>query len=169
MPFNKSTKILPYLITLFSVSTLGGILWAYIAIKLYFETGAMAILIGFLAGLTTSIFFTKDRPFFYTFFTLLFCLYGIYLGKYLSYAHLYVDGTLVNPEASLRLVLSLLSGITLDKIGSFKGFLSENFSFFDLVWLTIGGLTALLNINVSKIRQRKLWLHRFLKKFQKGN
>ena len=151
------------------VCCVGGILWGYFGISYYIETGMFAIIIGFLCGLVSSIYYSKTFSWIYVNGAVLFSFIGIFIGKYIVYAHLYESDLFLSEQSKFIVSLKLIAGFGLSKYSRFVDFFYGNFSFIEFIWFTIAIIAAIsttLNFRrhkrfLNSLSQRFTWIEKW--------
>jgi len=153
-----------FFISLFIVASIGAILWGYFGISFYIETGMFAIIIGFLCGLVSSIFYAKKFGWVYLNGSLFFSFYGIFLGKYIVYAHLYESSYFLTDQSKFLIVFKLISQFSLSKFLRFRDFFNDTSSFIDLVWFLVA-IIAVISTTLN-FRRHKIYISRLAIKWR---
>lgn len=140
--------------------------WGWLAIAFYVQTGFMAIFAGFMAGLIASLFFEKERRWYY-YGVGLFCTIAVlFLGQYIEYAFLYEENMLaeLNLKKFNASVYTLIS-IQLSKVSGFIRFFSRESGFLEWFWLMLAVATYTYQLKKIPEYQKKWYeLKRYFQK-----
>jgi heme/copper-type cytochrome/quinol oxidase subunit 4 len=129
-----------YLVLASMLSIFGALIWAYISISYDIELGIIASIFGLVQGFLAFIYMREKGDPRLIFYSFIFSLLSLYLGKYLLYVHYYdwvLSGVVDKSELSFSLLLFYLKAISYDSISDFIIFYKETFEAYDIIWIGI--------------------------------
>ena len=129
-----------YLVLASVLSVFGALIWAYISISYDIELGIIASLFGLVQGFLAFIYMREKGDPRLIFYSFIFSLLSLFLGKYLLYVHYYdwvLSGVVDKSELSFSLLLFYLKAISYSSISDFIIFYRETFEAYDILWIGI--------------------------------
>ena len=149
-----------FILIFFTVMAIS-VTWGWLSIAYYVQTGFMAILSGYLCGLATGLYFRKEKRGYYYLLGLIATLACLFLGQYISYAHLYEERDYLTNTSLSKMGISfmVLVSITFRKFFHFSGYYLDNSGLLEWFWVLLAIATFLFQI--KRIPQYKLREHKF--------
>lgn len=159
---NRLRNRIYFLITSFILSSICALIWGYMAIAYYVQTGFIALLIGFVLGSVSAVFVIKQYKRWYLFATWLFCVYAILGGMYLDFAYLYSIKFFTMADSKTISVLGdIIVSVNWQSIVDFFGFKATHDVFYTFFWTLICLLLAFRQYHLAPSIKSKYqrWLN----------
>lgn len=129
----------PALIGAILASLIGGIIWGLIVIATNYEIGYMAWGMGWLAGFAVVKLSKGKKGFPFQVIAVLSSLFGITVGKYVTFYHFLKQAIIKEYGAEAEAVVTIFSGAVLQDFMDAIGSLLNGY---DLLWVALAVMTA---------------------------
>lgn len=120
------------------------LLWLYIAIKLYIDTGFFALLIAYFIGIKTALSYRRETAFFYWLYAGFTSVTFYWLGTYLIYAYYHGVAQIEDDLSVFTIAFRIIANTTSETVGNFALHHITNFGFFNFLWPTLTFIIALV-------------------------